>query len=151
MLLAESKRMLQWIVDAFNRVYKRRRLKVNAGESKVMVLRKLESRLLTLRSHTVRPETRCKIWLGEEMMEEVSAFKNSGTVLCKQRSMEGDIRERAGKAGNRCSRESYGREKCECRGKEGHKKSWHRSAPAIYIRYIDFECCTANRNINGGY
>ncbi len=36
-LLAESERMLQRIVDELNRVCKRRKLKVNAGKSKVMV------------------------------------------------------------------------------------------------------------------
>ncbi len=36
-LLAESEGMLQRIVDEFERVYKRRKLKMNAGKSKVMV------------------------------------------------------------------------------------------------------------------
>ncbi len=36
-LLAESEGMLQRIVDEFNRVCKRRKLKVNAGKSKVRV------------------------------------------------------------------------------------------------------------------
>ncbi len=35
----------------------------------------------------------CKIWLGEERMEEVSVFKYLGTVLCKhgkrKRGMKG--------------------------------------------------------------
>ncbi len=37
-LLAESEGMLQRIVDEFDRVCKWRKLKVNAGKSKVMVL-----------------------------------------------------------------------------------------------------------------
>ncbi len=37
MLLAESEGMLQRVVDEFDRVCKRRKLKVNAGKSKVMV------------------------------------------------------------------------------------------------------------------
>ncbi len=36
-LLAESEGMLQGIVDEFDRVCRRRKLKVNAGKSKVMV------------------------------------------------------------------------------------------------------------------
>ncbi len=36
-LLAESEGMLQRIVDEFDRVCKRRKLKVDAGKSKVMV------------------------------------------------------------------------------------------------------------------
>ncbi len=40
MMLAESEGMLQRIVDAFDRICKRRKLKVNAGKSKVMVFEK---------------------------------------------------------------------------------------------------------------
>ncbi len=43
MLLGETEGMLQRIVDEFDRVYKRRKLKVNAGKSKV-ILREQESR-----------------------------------------------------------------------------------------------------------
>ncbi len=50
-LLAESEGMLQRIVDEFDRVCKRRKLIVNAGKSRVMVLREQESRLLILQSH----------------------------------------------------------------------------------------------------
>ncbi len=50
-VLAESERMLQRIVDEFERVCKRRKLKVNSGKSKVIVLREQESRLLILQSH----------------------------------------------------------------------------------------------------
>ncbi len=39
-LLAESERMLQKIVHEFDRICKRRKLKVNAGKSKVIVLGK---------------------------------------------------------------------------------------------------------------
>ncbi len=45
-LLTESEGTLQRMVDEFDRVCKRRKLKVNAGKSKVMVLREQESRLL---------------------------------------------------------------------------------------------------------
>ncbi len=36
----------------------------------------------------------CKIWLGNEKVEEVNEFKYLGTILCKHGSMEGEIRER---------------------------------------------------------
>ncbi len=39
-MLAESEGMFQRIVDAFDRICKRRKLKVNAGKSKVMVFEK---------------------------------------------------------------------------------------------------------------
>ncbi len=52
-LLAESEGMLQKIVDEFDRVCKRRKLKVNAGKCKVMVFeREQESRQLILQNHT---------------------------------------------------------------------------------------------------
>ncbi len=39
-LLAESEGMLQRIVDEFDRICKRRKLKMNAGKSKVMVFKR---------------------------------------------------------------------------------------------------------------
>ncbi len=39
-MLAEREGMSQRIVDAFDRICKRRKLKVNAGKSKVMVFEK---------------------------------------------------------------------------------------------------------------
>ncbi len=39
-MLAVSEEILQRIVDAFDRICKRRKLKVNAGKSKVMVFEK---------------------------------------------------------------------------------------------------------------
>ncbi len=50
-LLAKSEGKLQGIVDEFDRVCKRRKLKVNAGKRKVTVYREQESRLLILQSH----------------------------------------------------------------------------------------------------
>ncbi len=49
--MAESERMLQRIADEFDRVCRRRKLKVNTGKSKVLFLREQESRLLILQSH----------------------------------------------------------------------------------------------------
>ncbi len=42
-LLSESEKMLQGIVDEFDRVCKRRKLKVNVGKSKVMVLKRADN------------------------------------------------------------------------------------------------------------
>ncbi len=50
-LLAESEGLLQKIVDEFDWVCKRRKLKVNAGKSKVRVFREQESRLLNLQRY----------------------------------------------------------------------------------------------------
>ncbi len=98
-LSAESEWMLQRIVDEFERVCKRRKLKVNAGKSKVMVYeREQESRQLILQYPTEWGRRlylhRCKIWLEKERIKEVNEYKYLGTMLCKHGSMEGEIRER---------------------------------------------------------
>ncbi len=63
-LLAESEGMLQRIVDEFERVCKRRKLKVNASKSKVMVYERAREQIIDFaKSYRVRsgaiPE--CKI------------------------------------------------------------------------------------------
>ncbi len=75
-LLAESEGMFQRIVDEFDKVCKRRKLKVNAGKSKVMVLRAREHTTDFAKPYRVGSEAilRCKIWLGKEKME-VNEFK----------------------------------------------------------------------------
>ncbi len=47
-MLAESEGMLQRIADAFDRICKRRKLKVNAGKSKMMVFEKAEEHALLI-------------------------------------------------------------------------------------------------------
>ncbi len=47
-LLAESERKLQRIVDEFDRVCRRRKLKVNAGKSKVMVFERAAEQAIDL-------------------------------------------------------------------------------------------------------
>ncbi len=89
--------MLQRIVDEFARIYKRSKLKVNAGKSKVMVSeRAIEQTIDFAKPYRVGSEAilGCKIWLGKEKMEEMNEFKYLGTILCKHESMEGEIRER---------------------------------------------------------
>ncbi len=60
-LLAESERELHRVVDNFHSVCRRRKLRVNAGKSKV--------------------DERCEIVMGGERMEVVKQFKYLGTVL----------------------------------------------------------------------
>ncbi len=95
-LLGESE-VLQRIVDEFDRVCKRRKLKVNAGKSRVMVFERARKQTINFaKPFRVRSEAilECKIWLGRERMEAVNEFKYLGTILCKHGSMEGEIRER---------------------------------------------------------
>ncbi len=78
------------------RVCKRRKLKVNAGKSKVMVFEKAREQTINFaNSYRMGSEAilGCKIWLGKKV-EEVNEFKYLGTILCKHGSMEGEMRER---------------------------------------------------------
>ncbi len=96
-LLGESEGMLQRIVDEFDRVCKRRKLKVNASKSKVMVFEQAREQTIDFaKPYRVGSEAvlGCKIWLGKEKMEEVNELKYLGTILCKHGNMEGEIRER---------------------------------------------------------
>ncbi len=70
---------------------------VNAGKSKVMVFKRAREQTIHFaKPYRVGSETMagCKIWLGKEKMEKVNEFKYLGTILCKHRSMEGEIRKR---------------------------------------------------------
>ncbi len=64
-LLAESEGMLQRIVDEFDRVCKRRKLKVNTDKSKVFE-RAREQTINFAKPYRVGSEAilGCKIWLG---------------------------------------------------------------------------------------
>ncbi len=78
MLLAESEGMLQSIVDEFDRLCKRRKLKVNAGKSTVMVFERAREQTINFaKPYRVGSEAilGCKIWLGRERMEKVNEFK----------------------------------------------------------------------------
>ncbi len=97
MLLAESEGDLQSVVNEFYSVCKRRKLKVNAGKSKVMVFERREEEVVDFNiACRVRlpAVVRFRVMLGCEKMEEVSEFIYLGTVLCKHGEMEGEIRER---------------------------------------------------------
>ncbi len=85
-LLAESERDLQRVVNEFYSVCKNRKLKVNAGKSKVMVFKRREEEVVDFNiAYKVRLSAvaRCRVMLGSEKMEKVSEFKYLGTVLCK--------------------------------------------------------------------
>ncbi len=96
-----SEGMLHRIVDEFDRVCKRRMLKVNAGKSNVMVFERAREQTINFaKPYRVESEAilGCKIWLGREKMEEVNEFQYLRTILCKHGSMEGEIRERTVKS-----------------------------------------------------
>ncbi len=74
-LLDESEGLLQRIVDEFDRVCKRRKLKVNAGKTKVMVFERAREQTINFaKPYRVGSEAILgyKIWLGKEKMEEVN-------------------------------------------------------------------------------
>ncbi len=105
-LLAENEGMLQRIVDEFDRVCKRRKLKVYAGKSKVTVFERAREQTINFaKPYRMRSKAilECKLWLGKERVEEVNEFKCLGTILCKHGSMEGEIRERTVKGRQVCS------------------------------------------------
>ncbi len=75
----QSERDLQRVVKEFHSVRKRRKFKVNAGKSKVMVFERSEGGIDLDTAYRVRQPVvaRCRIMLK---MEEVSEFKYLGTV-----------------------------------------------------------------------
>ncbi len=87
---------MQRVVNEFCSVCKRRKLKVNAGKSKLMVFERREEVIDFNTAYSVRLPTvaRCRTMLRSEKMEEVNEFIYLGTVSCKHRGMEGEIRER---------------------------------------------------------
>ncbi len=96
-LLAESKRELQIVVDQFHNVCSRRKLRVNAEESKVMVFESREVEMVDFGNPyrvSVPEDERCETVMGGERMEVVKETKYLGTVLSKHRKME-EVRERA--------------------------------------------------------
>ncbi len=95
-LLAESERELQRVLDQFYNVCNRRKLRVNAGQSKVMVFESREVEVVHFGNPyrvSVPVDERCEIELGggDEGNKE---FKYLGTVLSKHGEIE-EVRERA--------------------------------------------------------
>ncbi len=90
MLLAETEGMLQRIVDEFDRICKRRKLKVNSGKSKVMVFERAKEQAINF----AKPYR-----VGQMLYLDVRygwgrRRWRRWTILCKHGSMEGEIRER---------------------------------------------------------
>ncbi len=75
-MLAESEGDLQRVVNEFYSVCKRRKLKVNAGKSKVVFERREEEVVDFNTACRVRlpAVARCRVMLGSEKMEEVSIY-----------------------------------------------------------------------------
>ncbi len=92
-VLAGSEGMLQRVVDEFDRVCKRIKVKVSVGKSKVMVPQRAKDEIISFAKH-YQISKECKIWLGEEQREEVSKFEYLGTVLFINETMERGMRER---------------------------------------------------------
>ncbi len=83
MLLAESEGMLQRITDEFNRLCKRRQLKVNAGKSKVKVFERAREQTIDFaKPYRVGSEAifGCKIWLGTGAVPDFVDIRGSSPV-----------------------------------------------------------------------
>ena len=77
-LLAESERELQRVVDQFHSVCSRRKLRVNAGKSKMMMFERKEVEVVNLGNlyrTSVPVDVRYEIVMGGERMEVVKEFK----------------------------------------------------------------------------
>ncbi len=83
------------VVHQFHSVCSRRNLRLNAGKSKVMVFERREVDFGNPYRMSVPMDERFEIVMGGERMEVVKEFKYLGTVLSKDREMEGEVRERA--------------------------------------------------------
>ncbi len=75
------------IVDESDRICKRRKLKVNAGKSKVIVFERAREQTINfVKPYRMGSEAIlwCKIWLGKEKMEKVHEFKYMGTIQLRK-------------------------------------------------------------------
>ncbi len=90
-LLAESEREFQKVVDQFHSVCSRRKLRVNARKSKVMIFDRKEVEVVNFGNQyrvSIPVDDRCEIVMGGERMEVVKEFKYLGTVLSKHGDMK---------------------------------------------------------------
>ena len=97
-LLAESEDELQRMVNEFSDVCSRRKLKVNAGKSKVMVFeRKVRERIDFENPYRLVSEVPLEtaVEMNGMVMEEVREFKYLGSVFSKHGTVEAEVRERA--------------------------------------------------------
>ncbi len=78
MLLVKSEKELQRVVDQFHSVCSRRKPKVNAGKSKVILFERKEVEMVNFGSSfrvSVPVDERCEIMSRGERMEVVKEFK----------------------------------------------------------------------------
>ncbi len=90
-LLAENERELQRVVDQFHSLCRRRKLRVNAGKSKVIVFERKEVEMINFGNPyrvSVPVEERRDMMLGGERMEVIKELKYLGTVLSQHGKME---------------------------------------------------------------
>ncbi len=86
------------MVDQFHSACSRRKLRVKAGKSKVIVLEKKVVEVVNFGnpySMSVPVNERCEIAMEGEMMEVVKEFTYLGTALSNHGETEGEVRERA--------------------------------------------------------
>ncbi len=96
-MLAESERELQRVVDQCHSVCSRRKLRVNAGKSKVMVFERKEVEVVNFGNPyrvSVPVDERCEVVMGGERMKVVKDFKYLETPLSKHGEKE-EVRVRA--------------------------------------------------------
>ena len=90
-LFVEDEEEFQKVVEEFYSVYTKRKLKVNARKSKVMVFERREVKMVDLNTFykvSMPAVDRCEDVLRGEKLEEVKDFKYLGTVLYKHGQME---------------------------------------------------------------
>ena len=86
-LVADSEGTLQQLVTEFDRVCKRRKLKINVDKSKV------------LRCSREDPVPRLQIQIGGEQMEQVDSFKYLGSMVTENGNVSREVQSRTIEAG----------------------------------------------------
>ena len=81
-LVADSERTLQQLVTEFDRVCKRRKLKINVDKSKV------------LRCSREDPVPRIQIQIGGEQLEQVDGFKYLGSMVTENGNVSREVQSR---------------------------------------------------------
>ena len=86
-LVADSEEKLIRLINEFERVCSRRKLKVNVGKCKVM------------RCSAVEESEPLNVRLNGEVLEEVKEFKYLGSMITARVGMDAELRERLGEGG----------------------------------------------------
>ena len=121
----------------------RRKLKVNAEKSKVMVFERREVEVINFNTHyrvSVPAVGRCKVVLGGKTMKEVKESKYLATVLCKHGETEGKIRESCGRqVCHRITCKDYERKECVHGDKKRIKEQYSPANTDIWITHLYME------------